>query len=227
MTTRKNKSVEDYWAKYYAPKNLCGLCGNTGSIDTTGIKTPAGCEVGGKWWCICPNGQTYRNLKGGLGPNSERQLQPAAEVYYLGEGETGFYQMHFGFGHRLTFCDFNDLKDAAEDLGLRLVWAEGQKLTNCPEELKPIGEVFYFQALDHDGYYALFINGKVHREYYVFLDLKEDADKLNIKLVWATGQKLAANYYCPEELKHPCRSPYCECDQGSCVHPEFKDARGT
>lgn len=26
------------------------------------------------------------------------------------------------------------------------------------------------------------------------------------------------------ELK-PCRSPYCECDQGRCTHPGFYDAR--
>lgn len=24
----------------------------------------------------------------------------------------------------------------------------------------------------------------------------------------------------------PCRSPYCECDQGKCTHPGFYDARG-
>ena len=24
----------------------------------------------------------------------------------------------------------------------------------------------------------------------------------------------------------PCRSPYCECDEGKCTHPGFYDARG-
>ena len=57
--TRLN-AVEEYWMKYYVNDGLCSLCGNTGIIDTTGVCTPAGVEVGRKNFCICPNGQARR-----------------------------------------------------------------------------------------------------------------------------------------------------------------------
>jgi hypothetical protein len=53
-------SLNDYWFEFYVNQGLCSLCGNTGVIDTTGVKTPAGVEVGRKNWCICPNGQAMR-----------------------------------------------------------------------------------------------------------------------------------------------------------------------
>lgn len=45
----------------------CGLCGNTGMIDTRGhLKTPAGASAGGILaYCICPNGR-HRKQKAGL-----------------------------------------------------------------------------------------------------------------------------------------------------------------
>ena len=57
-----NEDVANYWLKYYVDKKstLCALCANTGIIDTTGIKSPAGTEPGGENYCICPNGQTMR-----------------------------------------------------------------------------------------------------------------------------------------------------------------------
>jgi len=36
------------------------LCGNSGVIDTTGVRTAAGILVGRKNLCICPNGQWMR-----------------------------------------------------------------------------------------------------------------------------------------------------------------------
>ena len=49
------------------PGSLCGLCAQSGVIDTTGIRTPAGYEVGGRFYCICPNGRTLkRNLARGV-----------------------------------------------------------------------------------------------------------------------------------------------------------------
>lgn len=58
-----NEAVIDYWHAHYSPQGLCALCGNSGVIDTTGVRTNAGVLVGGKHWCICPNGQTIRQMK--------------------------------------------------------------------------------------------------------------------------------------------------------------------
>jgi hypothetical protein len=47
---------------YFTNKDMCGLCGNSGFIDTRGrAVTAAGIEVGMKTYCICPNGQIYRD----------------------------------------------------------------------------------------------------------------------------------------------------------------------
>jgi len=54
------KIVVDFWYAYYTKEHHCSLCGNSGVIDTTGIKTPAGLVVGDKHYCICPNGQCIR-----------------------------------------------------------------------------------------------------------------------------------------------------------------------
>jgi hypothetical protein len=54
-------AVTEYWAlNYVSPTTHCTLCGNWGTIDTTGTRTPAGLLVGRKNFCICPNGQAMR-----------------------------------------------------------------------------------------------------------------------------------------------------------------------
>ena len=63
-----------------------------------------------------------------------------------------------------------------------------------------IGEVFFHHDLEN-GWYSLYIDGKIHREYNHYHDLKEDAKTLDISLIWGRDQKPAANYYCPEELR--------------------------
>lgn len=41
--------------------SLCGLCGNTGKIDTVGkIQSPAGVSCGIRAFCICPNGRAWK-----------------------------------------------------------------------------------------------------------------------------------------------------------------------
>lgn len=62
----ENELVTDYSFTYYsAPENyMCTLCGQRGIIDTRGVKTPAGVEVGRLNWCICPNGQAMREQSG-------------------------------------------------------------------------------------------------------------------------------------------------------------------
>jgi hypothetical protein len=54
-----NEAVVDYWYEFYSAEH-CTLCGNRGVIDTRGVRTPMGVEVGRLHWCICPNGQVMR-----------------------------------------------------------------------------------------------------------------------------------------------------------------------
>lgn len=55
----KHYVVTDYWLTYYATDH-CTLCGNTGVLDTRGVRTASGVSVGRRNWCICPNGQAMR-----------------------------------------------------------------------------------------------------------------------------------------------------------------------
>lgn len=55
-----DNAVTDYWHEHYVEKGLCAVCGNHGYLDTTGTRSPAGVEVGGRMPCFCPNGQNIR-----------------------------------------------------------------------------------------------------------------------------------------------------------------------
>ena len=56
-----NDIITEYYQKFYSSGGgHCTLCGNTGEIDTRGLKTPAGLIVGRINFCICPNGQSLR-----------------------------------------------------------------------------------------------------------------------------------------------------------------------
>lgn len=60
----KHYIVTAYWLEYYVSDNHCSLCGNTGIIESRGVRTPAGYELPPKSnWCICPNGQQLRSLQ--------------------------------------------------------------------------------------------------------------------------------------------------------------------
>jgi len=49
------------WLEFLSPNDMCGLCGNTGIVDTRGrMFTPAGVECGVRQWCICPNGRVLK-----------------------------------------------------------------------------------------------------------------------------------------------------------------------
>lgn len=54
--------ITDYWLKHYADDH-CTLCGNSGVIDSTGVRTAAGVPVGRRNYCICPNGQVMRHQR--------------------------------------------------------------------------------------------------------------------------------------------------------------------
>jgi hypothetical protein len=58
--TNLDAAVTDYWHQHYTRKGVCCLCGNSGVLDTRGVRTPAGIECGALAFCICPNGQTMR-----------------------------------------------------------------------------------------------------------------------------------------------------------------------
>jgi hypothetical protein len=58
------KYITNYWLEHYCD-HFCTLCGCRGVIDTRGVKTPGGAEVGRLNWCICPNGQALRKQSGG------------------------------------------------------------------------------------------------------------------------------------------------------------------
>ena len=67
----KVAAVTAYWLKFFMSKGLCGLCGNTGVVDTRGRATShAGVTAGGRFCCICPNGQALR--RNGHDPEQER-----------------------------------------------------------------------------------------------------------------------------------------------------------
>lgn len=63
--------LADFWRKNFTSKDVphCRLCGNTGIVDTQGAKTSAGLEVGGRFYCVCPNGDALRRQSGRPGPD--------------------------------------------------------------------------------------------------------------------------------------------------------------
>lgn len=52
----------DLWFEF-TKAGLCGLCGNWGVLDTRSIAiSPAGVDVGGVHFCICPNGRKMKEI---------------------------------------------------------------------------------------------------------------------------------------------------------------------
>lgn len=58
-TATADAAITEYWLTNYMADH-CTLCGNAGWIDSRGVKTAAGVEVGRVNYCICPNGQALR-----------------------------------------------------------------------------------------------------------------------------------------------------------------------
>lgn len=56
---------DDTWLEFLGPlgvESCCGLCGNTGILDTRGkVKTPRGEDCGVRSCCICPNGRSMKH----------------------------------------------------------------------------------------------------------------------------------------------------------------------
>ena len=70
----KNAKLTNYWLEFYTNEGHCSLCANSGVVDTTGLKTLRGMEVGRKNFCICPNGQAIR--KNTINEAGNRQQLP-------------------------------------------------------------------------------------------------------------------------------------------------------
>lgn len=58
----RSNLITRYWLEHYCDEQ-CTLCGNSGIVDTRGVKTAAGHNVGRINFCICPNGQTLRKAR--------------------------------------------------------------------------------------------------------------------------------------------------------------------
>ena len=66
----------DTWLEFLGPAatpSCCGLCGNSGVVDTRGkVVSPRGEDCGVRAFCICPNGRAIKQLSGGeLPPEGE------------------------------------------------------------------------------------------------------------------------------------------------------------
>lgn len=59
-----SRSLTQIWLEEFLNKDskLCGLCANSGVIDTTGLHNCLGKETGIIAYCICPNGRVMRRV---------------------------------------------------------------------------------------------------------------------------------------------------------------------
>lgn len=60
-------SETDLWLEFVSEsRGLCGLCGNSGIVDTIArVKSPTGVACGVARYCICPNGRSLLEFHGG------------------------------------------------------------------------------------------------------------------------------------------------------------------
>jgi len=71
------KAADEPWMEFAAGDH-CGLCGNTGVIDTCGrLETPAGVPCGVLRFCLCPNGRAWKKGGANLEALADRQASSA------------------------------------------------------------------------------------------------------------------------------------------------------
>lgn len=51
--------ADEAWLEF-RDRMLCGLCANTGIVNTRGMRSPAGVTCGVRTFCICPNGRAMK-----------------------------------------------------------------------------------------------------------------------------------------------------------------------
>lgn len=54
------EQFRDLWRAEFVRADLCGLCGNSGTIDTRGVRSAAGVLCGDQFFCLCPNGRAIK-----------------------------------------------------------------------------------------------------------------------------------------------------------------------
>ncbi len=61
MALRRAKVDKDTWFEFLVG-GLCGLCGNSGYVNVSGLLSPIGRPVPAlvRRHCICPNGRVYK-----------------------------------------------------------------------------------------------------------------------------------------------------------------------
>ncbi len=78
-----NSVVGEYAIIFYStewPPHICTLCGNSGIVDTRGVTSARGRACGRLNYCICPNGQTLRQLAPNAGQDElEQDLRRSRE----------------------------------------------------------------------------------------------------------------------------------------------------
>lgn len=96
MRAWKYPSKTAFFAEFVIPHGHCSLCGNSGIVDTRGVETAAGVPVGGRFFCLCPNGRAMKGAFAGVMPPpdgmasrieaSERQRRERAAAILGGTG---------------------------------------------------------------------------------------------------------------------------------------------
>ncbi len=99
---------EDTWLEFTSHAlgfPICGLCGNTGVIDTTlSAWSSAGMRCGIRRFCICPNGRAYHEERGG------KELSELA----IQRSELSFLQRNFGIEGCTFVFDKDDRQPQTE-----------------------------------------------------------------------------------------------------------------
>lgn len=79
---------KEVWEEFLHPdQQICGLCGNSGYIDTRNrVRSPIGKDCGIKTYCICPNGRSIKKQMEGkvfiVGPSMEIEGMDDPQVSY-------------------------------------------------------------------------------------------------------------------------------------------------
>lgn len=73
MADRDPPPVDHYtWLEFLGPPGIescCGLCGNSGVVDTRGkVFSPLGEDCGVRAFCVCPNGRVIKHQLGDVLP---------------------------------------------------------------------------------------------------------------------------------------------------------------
>lgn len=139
--TRKAPVNKDTWFEY-AIDGHCGLCGNSGLINMSGLKTAAGTSVAPleKVPCICPNGRTIKYAKAQasvvrMQATPASVSQAAIEVALAAEEYWSANECKCCGG--IPFCDHDTEHREANKVGRKLTKAIGRFDAAMAKKEKP------------------------------------------------------------------------------------------